>query len=441
MRTSTLALSLVLIVVGVAHAACPPAYVLTPGQVVRRPEPGYTQLSLVIPATGQSLQTLTLAPNAQDATMQEWTVSANDAIALRNARNQHGSNNVRLRWSGAGQPCDVPFAFADETIVGGGGQATGATPGPDMTTCRATGDAWRDELARQHLDGRFAIVILTDDNQVCYTNPEIERQAVGDPIYVGIYTTDAYTWASPRFAPCSLQTSAPRYNAPASGTTVFGLLSGRQRGERVVLPTTPPSPQRCYDENVEISIEGRTIAGAATTPLRHNLRQYPRYHFTLQLGAYNATVQQHTFGLRMVDGKNVIYDRGPANGGPEYFASVVVYAFPRYLATLARSRALYPGRDLVHDQRPLDRLSLILGSGLSNPSRHLVAGFGVEVVNGISLTYTYSKRRISSLAPGVNLGDAFTGTAAEIPTSEDWTDEWAAGISLDLGYALRMFSR
>jgi hypothetical protein len=444
-RLFSLAAILMLFVVGTAHAQCPGTHIITAGTRFDRPEARFTKLdaiSLSTPTT--SLRSFTLTDKPGDASVRQWVVTLEDVERLRALRDENGTNLLRLRWKGeTGDPCDVRIAFGPGAVTEPPSipDTQQAAPGADLESCRKTGEEWKTTLDQQIPDGRYSIVIFTEDNQVCYTNPDIDRQSEGNPIYVGIFTSQNISWASPRFNPCALQSSTPRFNAPASGTTVFNLLSGRQSDERTVLPPTPPSPQRCFNENVEISVDGKPISGATKT-IRYNLRQHPRYHFTLQLGAYDAEQVQHSFGTRNVVGKNQIYDKGPSGQGLQYYASVVIYGAPHYLLRLRdRRQPLYPGRDLVHDQSWLDRTSLILGAGLETPAKHLVAGIGWEVINGVSVTYTYNRRKFSTLADGVKVGDEFTGDAATIPVQDVWDSEWALGLSLDLGYALRFLQR
>lgn len=434
---------LLVVLAGTMRAECPPAYIISAGLERDRPEARFTKLDVVRVSDGSSLRSLALRERPGTSTVLQWVISIEDANALKQLRNAHGTNNLRLRWSGTGAPCDVGFAIAgdeeDPPVNNLEGRQIGGA-GTDLTPCRATGAEWTATLDAQHGAGNYAIVILTDEGETCYTSDQIDRQSEGDPIYVGVFTLPGTVWSSPRYAPCALQTSTPRYNAPASGTTVFRVLSGRQTEGRVVAPATPPSPQRCFNENVEISVVGTPTKGAQRT-VKYNLRQHPRHHFTLQLGAYDASKFQHSFGTRTVDGKSRIFDKGPSGQGIQYYAGVVLYGAPHYLTTLRPGERLYPGRDLVNDQSLWDRISLILGAGLENPADHFVAGIGFEVFNGVSVTGTYSRRRFKTLAEGLKVGDEFSGAPADIPMRDFWDSEMALGLSLDLGYALRFLQR
>lgn len=439
----SLCLLMLLLCVKVGHAQCPNAYIVKVGQAFDRPDPRFTKLDVVKASDGASLKNLTLRAKPGDTAVQQWVVSIDDGSALRQLRNTQGSANLRLRWSGAGAPCDVPFTFADEAVAPPNPDASGTEIGAvstDLSVCRDTGAAWKATLDGRHGEGNYAIVILTDAGEACYTTDDIDQQSEGDPIYVGMFTIPEITWRSPRYAPCALQTSTPKFNAPASGTTVFQILSSRESKVRAVAPAEPSTPQRCFNENVEISVEGKPDDGALRT-VKYNLRQHPRHHFTLQLGAYDSNEFQHSFGTRTVDGKARIFDKGPSGDGVQYYAGVVVYGAPHYLTSLIRRDRLYPGRDLVNDQSWRDRTSFIVGAGLENPSAHFVVGVGFELINGVNVTYTYNRRRFKTLAEGVNVGDEFAGAAADIPMREFWNNEMAFGLSLDLGYALRFLQR
>jgi hypothetical protein len=435
---------LVLIFAISVQAVCPTQQIVSAGSTLTAPDT-FTELALVKNADGSIVRDLPLTASQAVPPKQQHLLSVDDIAAMKKARNDLGGLNISLRWSDGSTHCDVPITFADEVIASpppkDAGSALGGTS-DDFAACKTGGRDWEKKLRTTQRDGHFAVVILSDDNNVCFRSADIGRIAVGDPVYIGVFTSDQFRWSSPQFDPCNLKSSEPAFNAPSTGTTAFALASGREGGGRVLLPIDgPPDPQRCYDPAVTITVEGRKVAdGSAAPSLTYTLRQYPRYNFTLQLGVERTDLQEHTFDLRTEGSKSFIIDKGPAKTGPEYFAAVVVYAIPRYFQSLGKNHEFYPGRDVVHDKGAADRLSLLLGTALQKPTRRFTIGLGFEVADGINITYGYNYARLPELVGHKN-GDEFTGTAATIPTQDVWQRGWAAGISLDMRYALALLQR
>ncbi len=110
-------------------------------------------------------------------------------------------------------------------------------------------------------------------------------------------------------------------------------------------------------------------------------------------------LHDQTFGLRPDGtGQNLIFNEGPIDDGPRYFASLVVYGILHYLGTLGGGN--YPGRDIVNDNSIVDRLGAVMG-----------------------------------------VGAAFAGTADEIPLKKRWENDFTFGFSIDMRYVADLFAR
>lgn len=419
--------------------------ILTSGTSQKAPT-GADTLALVKTSDGTVLKSLALDKSNTNPPEFRWNPSPADLTALRDLAVQNGLANVVLRWSSttSADKCDAKITFAEDLFpTQTTGSSTGVAIGASSSDCRKAAEDWNKKLARTRPDGRYTIIVLDDTNNVCYKSRNVARAAFGDPIYVGVFTTDAVTWSTPQFTPCDLKSAEPSFNAPSTGTGVFDILSGRQGGGRVLLPQDgPPDPVSCFNPNVEIRVEGqRNDTKAAAVPLVYNLRQYPRYNFTIQLGiGTNSKIHDEEFGLKPSNGTNVIFSKGPKENGPEYTVDLLIYALPRYFTYRRATGDFYPGRDVVHDVLPADRVGLLLGAGLKSPGSEFHIGLAYEVISpGVNLTWTYGWRKHDELAAGFKEGDPFTGTEADIPLTTHWRHESVVGVSIDLGYAIRLF--
>src|SRR5205814_811773 len=138
--------------------------------------------------------------------------------------------------------------------------------------------------------------------------------------------------------------------------------------------------RRCYNTTVDVSIVGDNRG--TNLVQRYPLTQYDRYRGTVQAGILFTPLHDATFALRQDQAdtsKRFIYDKGPTNEGPEYIATLNVYAVLKYLPSLLgranrSDNSPYSGRDPIHDQDMFDRIGGILGVAITNPTRRFAAG-------------------------------------------------------------------
>lgn len=312
------------------------------------------------------------------------------------------------------------------------------TPPDGPEACRRLGREWEDILNREagQASGRFTEIVFLDsgtgsDANVCYYNRDYG--VFGDPIYVGVVTQDG-NWTAVRFEPCAVESAAPHV-----------LASDVKQGREFAPKTTKGwklvsfLPRRCFSKSIDVTI----IATENGKPVlqRFPLMQYDRYRGTVQGGVVFSKLHDDTFGLRpgRTDAtKQEIYDKGPAETGPEYIATINIYSVLRYLPSLfgrgKSGQASYAGRDPIHEQDFVDRLGLVLGAGLNSPTHRFLAGASFELVYGISLIGVIDYARVTRLADRVSTDRAFTGSASDIPTKYVWMKKPAFGISMDARY-------
>jgi hypothetical protein len=300
----------------------------------------------------------------------------------------------------------------------------------DWQSCINEGEKWRSQVmeARKHDKQAFTMIVFYENQEPCYSSRDYG--VVGDPIYVGVFTDGATRWGAAMYEPCEIEPAGVRlYIAPGGFPNV-------REARRKVRHLERRAPRTCYNTALQVGIKGRQAGSVVET--RMQLGQSQRYHGTLQLGVVFTEQHGREFGLRPQGGESVIFDKGPADEGPEYTVSVAIYSLPKSLLSLARGR--FPGRDIVHEQGILDRIGGVVGVGLSDPGDRFIAGLSFELLYGVNLIYVQDFARVRRLA-GVAEGQAFTGTEDEIPTREEWRNHSYVGLGLDLRYVTAIFSR
>jgi hypothetical protein len=281
----------------------------------------------------------------------------------------------------------------------------------------------------------FTALFFTLSGQLCYWNRQFGVQ--GDPINAVFINDGSLSAPTAQFAPCSPEPEGIAAYVPGAFPTLPQAQSGK--------PFTPfrVLAQRCFNSSVDITVSGRKLDennNPASFTGKHTLTQYARYRTTLQVGTAFTDLHDNTYGLRPDGTQMRIFNKGPVNKGPEYFASVVIYAFPRYFGELFSRDRHYLGRDIVNDQALLDRIGGLLGASASNPGRRFLLGLSFEVVRGVNVVGTREFARVQRLV-GFNEGDVFSGAENTIPVRDQWERDYTLGISLDFRYVNLLFSR
>lgn len=313
-----------------------------------------------------------------------------------------------------------------------------AQPGGTLQHCQDLAQSKRAEIQAQRRARDFTFLVFMYDGQLC-AEPERPYSVQGDPIFVGIYDDLANPHAvAPRLeaSPCTIEAAGARIYAPASFADI------KTEAAASLGPPPPASwaitmlgPRVCYDAAVQLTVKALKGAELATIG-QYTVGQTVRYHATIQLGAIFTDLHDREFALRADGATMRIRETGSSGTGPEYIATVLFYALPRYLQKGAR----YQGRDIVHDNDWRDRIGGVLGVGLSNPDQRFVAGVSLELLTGLNVLGLYEVTKVKELQ-GMNVGDPFTGAADTIPDRDTWKRHLVAGVSIDLRYAVALFKR
>ncbi len=234
----------------------------------------------------------------------------------------------------------------------------------------------------------------------------------------------------PSSTPSVLGPSSLQAFTPTAGPTVG--VKTLDRDQLVVLRNVDSCASDSPVLAATVAMPSSTAATQSTT-----LTLFPRYAATLHIGVIGSKLRDPAYGLVTTGGQTVITDKEARSRGPEYVAMLVVQAAPRYLSF---GGPVYPGRDMLHDNAPIDRIGLAFSFGLKDPTKRFGLGLAYEIASGINLVAVHEWAKRSTL-DGVKVGDAFTGAAADIPTRSEWSKGWALGLSFDTAYLTAIFTK
>jgi hypothetical protein len=310
---------------------------------------------------------------------------------------------------------------------------TGTAWAQDLDSCRTEAMKWEKQVQAE-VKGRtrtpgYTLIVFMESGEICYANRLYGIE--GDPIFVAVYTSRK-DWGPARFEPCAIEPDSPALFVSAD-RVILPQVEG-------IAPETPSwflhrvTARTCFNSSVDISLP--TEDGQAA--VRYSLSQSRVYRGTFQLGALFTRQFVQDYDIRQEDGRNIVYSRGPEGRGVAYSASIVLYGFPHYLVSLFGGPA-YSGRDLIHDQGVLDRTGLVLGIGLTDPSRRFVAGGSFELMYGVNLIGVAEIFRRPVLV-GTAVGQEFVGNASELRTRDVWRTSATFGLAVDLIYVKELFS-
>jgi hypothetical protein len=282
----------------------------------------------------------------------------------------------------------------------------------------------------------FTAIVFSDSGAVCYRNRDYG--VTGDPIYVGLVTrNDATLPTSVSFTPCELEKEEPSVRVDA-GLDGFK----PQAALKAALPP-PVSPlyegRVCFNREVTIEV-AVTPAGKPAETWRYAITQHIRYRATAQVGILSTDLHKSDFVLITdTGGTQRVFDKGPVDSGPEWYANVVIYGIAHYLHDLG-GKTRYQGRDILHDQSWGDRLGLFFGVSLNEPTKRVSAGFSFELLAGVNALGGYERARVNELV-GLNSGDPFPGSVSDLPIRDRWDGGFRWGVALDLRYLIAIFQR
>jgi len=389
----------------VAIAPCqPPEIVL--GTSTTAPS-GFTEASIVSKKDPQGGATVKVADGKLTLTQ--------ETLALSGSSIEAGDRAVLWSNPNTGAQCLQTISGGPATAgTAVGGQSPPLEPSANAA-CEAQGKVEADGLTGE-LGGKPFTLIALNRGGRCYINRPFGT--VGDPIYVGYYSTGELAYG-PKLTPCNAESATP---------TVTGDL----RGTMHVYP-----PWMCFNTALTVEIPVN-IAGKEST-VSAQLIQYERFRASVQLGVLYTPQHFRSFGVADQDGKKVIGDLGPEGKGPEYLALVTIHGVPHYLHQLVGGPR-YLGRDVVNENALADRIGLTAGVGFNKPLQRFALGLTLEVFRGVSVMGAFDFARAKELN-GMTVGDPFAGKPEEIPTTERWSRRWTWGMTLDARYALAIFSK
>jgi hypothetical protein len=316
-------------------------------------------------------------------------------------------------------------AAAKSAASNGDGGGGNQIPPMQAADCERLANA--DQEKRQSHD---KYIVFNTLGQLCFASTPI---AQGDLLRVSIAVRmgeDIMKSPQTNFQACSLRSATPNIYGDLSKVPKIAFQgAGTYDSDQLVLLTV----RRCFDDQLTVTVQTSADGNAGPST---QVQQYRRYQAGVYVGVVSTDLRDGDFGLRSSGSSNIIYNKNPRNRGPAYNASVVIYGVPRYF----QNGLSYLGRDLVNENQLLDRIGLVLAAGLQDPGKRFGLGLAYELIRGVNLQVLYEWVNTKQLA-AYKLGDAFTGTADQIPTHNEWDHTTTVGISLDISYVTQLFSR
>ena len=348
-----------------------------------------------------------------------------------------------LVWSNTGgEVCRQPLGTNASTSPAAAAAIAAGASRTELQNCNQAAQRWfatiRGQRRKSGSRDDFTAVVFTRDGAVCARNRDYG--VTGDPIYVGYWAMDnRFVPTSVAFDPCELEKEEPSVYVPTN------LENFKVHGAPTAQELPPVSPvyegRTCFNRTVTVEVTASDAgdAGKAVT-WRTAIAQHTRYRATAQIGIISTDLHESDFTL-ITDssGTQRIFNKGPVDDGPEWYANVVIYGIGHYLRDLG-GKTRYQGRDIIHDQSFNDRLGVYFGAALDEPTKRLSAGFSFELLAGVNLLGGYERARVNELV-GFSDGDPFTGATADLPIRDRWQGDWRWGVALDLRYLIAIFQR
>jgi hypothetical protein len=339
----------------------------------------------------------------------------------------------KVETAGAGAAPEPQSQPADEALVGVGVDRIFPSRGAgyESTQCARAGNAFWMDIRRQYGSDVRLTVIVFNRSSLCFdtTRGGGSRTAShGDPIHVGLFTDQWATMSGStvEFDPCSPEPASPTILISGGLPQIKSL---RQAADWRIVSFLP---ETCWNDQVGVTLK----TGDSTA--RASVRQYARYLATLHLGTIFSELHDGGFGLRPDGTTKRIFEKGPTDRGPEYLASLVIYAAPRHLASLLHGR-VYKGREIRNEKSFADRVGFTAGVGLSSPSKRFFVGGAFELFAGLNVLVGEDLADVAVLPEGVEVDSVFVGEEKDIPVQRQWKGRLTFGISFDLAYAAALF--
>jgi hypothetical protein len=253
----------------------------------------------------------------------------------------------------------------------------------------------------------------------------------GDEFCAAVMGDDGTLWKTVTLDTCGILPAGP--TILVSGAFPKNGAQSLKEGEKAASIATA-GPFQCSGSDVTLAANG--VKDDKVTTAKVTFHLYPRYNFTLQFTTVWSDLRDKSFAISKATSPTIL-DHTDQGKGPDYFAGVVLYAWPNYFLKGRR----YLGRDPVHDNRLLDRLGLLLGVSIDNPKKRALVGLTFELAKGLNVVAGHEFASVNELADGYKIGDAFSGTADQIPVRARWRGKTVFGVSLDLRIARALFEK
>jgi hypothetical protein len=177
----------------------------------------------------------------------------------------------------------------------------------------------------------------------------------------------------------------------------------------------------------QATVQISALQGTQLTPTgSFDFNVNPLYTGMLTLGAAQTRLVSPDFGLATVAGQTVI---SAGNEGDED----LVY-------TLFYTPFLWGKRDVQKRIPWYQHVNLSIGIAPEDITDNAFLGVTVDLPAGFAFTYGLHFGQVESLAQGVTVGTPFAGTAATIPTANEWESDAFWAVSIDLSAMVQVFN-
>jgi hypothetical protein len=188
--------------------------------------------------------------------------------------------------------------------------------------------------------------------------------------------------------------------------------------------------------SVEIVIK-RTDEDETATVLRsYGLRINGNFIAALRFGAGRSNIRFNEYQVKPLADSDTTHIKNPSDpdGETRFLLSVVFYAWHFW------ENRFWNGRDLEEPPRLIDRLNPFVAIGLKDFGEEWFYGASFEFARGLDIVAGRHRAKVRVLDGGYQEGDVFDGDVSEIPTREQWAEEWFVGASVDLRVAVQIIS-
>ncbi len=335
-------------------------------------------------------------------------------------------NATELHVSALGNEVLTKTFGAPDDNGGGAGKGGGTTSKPLRDLLDTQCPAYSDPVPEYDEGHNRATVVVTPNGTLL--SPLPDRFDENDTLVVIVYA-DKRLFPSLNVARTSGFRVQPGLNILGADVAIPKELETHAAGGR----TTSKCEARSYDVGLFAPGRGEVTITASTTDGNVTLGTIELHVDTLYYGMFTlggmwTPLLDPAFGVAMRNGQSEIVQ---TETGSRRFAYDFLFT-PFLWDRLERDVRKGPGwKKFWHYLNPS------VGFVLDDPLNNVLLGASLDLESAFVLTYGVVYSHVHAL-DGASVGDAFTGTADQIPVTRSWRKSWFFGVSIDVRVAVEM---